>query len=82
MLADVVQVAGNRAAVGEAARYCPRTVSAAALVSSIGWSALSTFTFSSRSESASSEFGGSIATRQRSCIMWFCTMSQIAPDWS
>ena len=26
--------------------------------------------------------GGSIAVRQSSCIMWFCTMSRMAPDLS
>ena len=45
----------------------------------IGTSARSTFTFSSRIDCASSDDGGSIATRQSSCSMWFCTMSRSAP---
>ncbi len=39
----------------------------------------STLTFSSRSASASSAGGGSIATTVSSCIRWFCSMSRSAP---
>ena len=42
----------------------------------------STLSFSSRTESAAIEVGGSMATRQSSCSMWFCTMSRSAPDLS
>ena len=45
----------------------------------IGFSDFRTFSFSSRNASAWVEVGGSMATRQRSCSMWFCTMSRKAP---
>jgi uncharacterized protein YaiE (UPF0345 family) len=48
----------------------------------IGLMACSTFTFSSRTSSEENEIGGSMATRQRSCIMWFCSMSRSEPDVS
>ena len=61
-------------------RYWPRTVSAETFEPSMRDSDFSTFSFSSRNASASSEAGGSIATRQSNCSMWFCTMSRIAPE--
>ena len=48
----------------------------------IGFSARSTFSFSSRTRSASSDTGGSMAIRHSSCSMWFCSMSRSAPDLS
>ena len=38
-----------------------------------------TFTFSSRTASASKEIGGSMAVSERSWKMWFGTMSRSAP---
>ena len=38
-----------------------------------------TFTFSLRTESGSMSAGGSMATRQSSWSMWFCSMSRSAP---
>jgi hypothetical protein len=49
---------------------------------SIGFSARSTFSFSSRTASASIDDGASMATRQKSCSIWFCTMSRSAPALS
>ena len=39
----------------------------------------STLTFSSRTASASNATGGSMAVRESSCSMWFCTMSRRMP---
>ena len=63
----------------EPLRYWPRTVALATSAPLIGFSERSTLSFSSRSALASSEAGGSIATRQSSCSIWFCTMSRSAP---
>ena len=60
--------------------YCPRTVPSPLLVSTR--MALSTLTFSFRTESAENSDGGSIAVRARSCNRWFCTMSRITPALS
>ncbi|NBS15033.1 MAG: hypothetical protein EBT57_09595 [Verrucomicrobia bacterium] len=38
-----------------------------------------TFTFSSRMDSEERFAGGSMAVMESSCIMWFCTMSRMAP---
>jgi hypothetical protein len=45
----------------------------------MGLTAFKTFTFSSRTDSASKVTGGSIAVRHRTCITWFWTMSRKAP---
>jgi hypothetical protein len=60
-------------------RYWPITVFAWAVEGVKRRRDFSTFTFSSRTESAPESAGGSMATRQSSCIMWFCTMSRRAP---
>ena len=62
------------------AKYCPRTT--CLLTSRTGRMDLSSFTFSSRTASASSDTGGSIAMSESTCSRWFCTMSRIAPDSS
>jgi hypothetical protein len=48
----------------------------------MGLIARQTFTFSPRTEAASKETGGSIATKDSSSIMWFCTTSRNAPAFS
>ena len=58
--------------------YCPRTTFRATSSSDHLGSASSTFTRSLRTASAERSTGGSIATRQRSCIRWFWTMSRSA----
>ena len=74
------QVAGHRLAVDRARRRTGRARRAVGTCSGdSGGMARSTFTFSSRTASASKATGGSIATSASSCIMWFWTMSRIAP---
>ena len=57
----------------------PRTVTRSASSWVMGRSERRTLTFSLRTESGSRSDGGSMATRQRSCSMWFCSMSRSAP---
>ena len=64
------------------AAYWPRTVTVCTSWGVMGLRARRTFSFSSRTELASRESGLSIAIRQRSCSMWFCTMSRSAPEVS
>ena len=59
--------------------YCPRTALCARASGEIARTAWSTSTFLFRISSAEKETIGSMATRQSSCIRWFCTMSRSAP---
>ena len=79
-VAQLLQIARHRPAGGGPGAVLPahRAECAERIVAS-GLSARSTFSFSSRTASASSRAGGSIATRQSSCSIWFCTMSRSAP---
>ena len=71
--------AGTSSARTNPRPYCPRMTFCATIDRSIGRSDRRTLTFSSRTASAASEIGGSIAVRQRSCIRWFSTMSFVTP---
>ncbi len=79
---QLFQITLDRATAEAPARYWPRTVSFSTLLVSIGFSERRTFSFSSRTASAFMEAGGSMATRQSSWRIWFCTMSRSAPALS
>ncbi len=55
--------------------YCPMTTSSMAM----GRMERSSFTFSFRMSSASSDTGGSIANSAITCSKWFCMMSRMMP---
>ena len=73
------RVASAQSKQGELQVVRKRTVLLSTSSGRIGRIAFNTFTFSSRTASASKELGGSIATRARSWNMWFWIMSRSTP---
>ena len=75
-------VAGDFRSFHDSFLVLARTVSVATREPVMGAMDFRTFTFSSWMLSGSRSTGGSMATRERSCSMWFCIMSRSAPALS